>query len=149
MKIRTIFFLIPVLIISGSCAPKSLNADRERMQAEIFQTEKAFAEMAADSGIGAAFIAFAAPEAVLKRGNRLIVGRDSIRRFFDRNEQLEAKLTWSPDFTDVAASGDMAYTWGRFVWSCPDSSGTIQKTEGIFHTVWKRQADGSWKFVWD
>ena len=27
--------------------------------------------------------------------------------------------------------------------------GNENSMEGIFHTVWKRQEDGSWKFVWD
>ena len=38
--------------------------------------------------------------------------------------------------------------WGRLaieykVMTDPSSE------EGVFHTVWKRQPDGSWKFVWD
>jgi ketosteroid isomerase-like protein len=56
-------------------------------------------------------------------------------------------LTWSPDFIDVSASGDMAYTYGKYNYTTTDSLGNVSEIEGIFHTVWKRQADGNWKFV--
>jgi ketosteroid isomerase-like protein len=30
-----------------------------------------------------------------------------------------------------------------------DSVGNKKDFKGIFHTVWKKQKDGSWKYVWD
>jgi ketosteroid isomerase-like protein len=58
-------------------------------------------------------------------------------------------VKWSPDFIDVSKEGDMAYTYGKYVWQSPDSTGKMNVSNGIFHTVWKRQVDGSWKYVWD
>lgn len=36
-----------------------------------------------------------------------------------------------------------------YTYSVTDSTGETKSSSGIFHTVWKRQADGTWKFVWD
>lgn len=119
------------------------------LKQEIEDTELAFARMAMDSGIEAAFRAYAAPDAVMKRGNKLVSGYDSIVVYLDKNKQEGAELKWSPDFISVSRSGDLAYTYGGFVYTYPDSAGVIQKQEGFFHTVWKRQPDGKWKFVWD
>lgn len=58
-------------------------------------------------------------------------------------------LTWKPTFVDVSKSGDMAFTYGDFVFTYLDSLGNKKQNKGIFHTVWKRQNDSSWKFVWD
>jgi ketosteroid isomerase-like protein len=49
----------------------------------------------------------------------------------------------------VSACGDLGYTWGSYTFTATDSLGATHRSEGIFHTVWKRQPDGSWKFVWD
>ena len=58
-------------------------------------------------------------------------------------------LVWKPDYVDVSESGDLAYTYGKYTFTSRDSTGRKVVSKGIFHTVWKRQEDGSWKFVWD
>ena len=58
-------------------------------------------------------------------------------------------LSWKPDFIDVSDSGDMAYTYGKALYTYTDSLGVTKEYPALFHTVWKRQEDGSWKFVWD
>ena len=50
---------------------------------------------------------------------------------------------------DVSESGDLAYTYGKYTFSAFDSNAKKIEAKGIFHTVWKRQEDGSWKFVYD
>jgi ketosteroid isomerase-like protein len=121
----------------------------QKLKQEIEYTEMAFARMAIDSGIETAFRAYAAPDAVMKRGNRLVSGYDSIVVYLDKTKQEGAQLNWSPDFISVSRSGDLAYTYGEFIYTFSDSAGVIKKQEGFFHTVWKRQPDGKWKFVWD
>lgn len=121
----------------------------QALKQEIEDTELAFSRLAMDSGIEKAFKSYAAPDAVMKRENRLISGYDSIVVYLDKNRQAGAELSWTPEFISVSESGDLAYTYGRYIYTFPDSSGVIQKQEGFFHTVWKRQPDGKWKFVWD
>ena len=58
-------------------------------------------------------------------------------------------LVWEPDFIDVSVAGDLAYTYGKFTYTSITESGDTLTSKGIFHTVWKRQEDGSWKYVWD
>ncbi|PKP04019.1 MAG: hypothetical protein CVU14_01005 [Bacteroidetes bacterium HGW-Bacteroidetes-9] len=144
---KSVAFLF--LLAFNACSDLPSAKELERIKKEVIETELAFTRMAADSRIEAAFLHYAAKDAVLKRGNKLIAGFDSISAYLVENKQAGAELTWYPDFSDVAASGDLAYTYGKFVYSFPDSTGTIRKQEGIFHTVWKRQTDGKWKFVWD
>lgn len=107
--------------------------------------------MAQKEGIAKAFVAYAAEDAVLLRNNSLIIGIDSLRENFNRQKSQPGKvsLSWKPDFVDVASSGDLGYTYGKYVYTTTDSTGTKNAVEGVFHTVWKRQADGKWKYVWD
>lgn len=118
---------------------------------EIREVEADFAAMAASEGIAEAFLHFAAEDAVLMRNDQLFIGRQKLKEQFAQNPtQLpDEKLSWKPDFVDVSAAGDLAYTYGSYLYSYTDSTGARVEHSGIFHTVWKRQADGSWRFVWD
>jgi ketosteroid isomerase-like protein len=117
---------------------------------EIIDTERAFSEMAKSEGVPKAFITFAADEVVVLRSNKLIKGKNALKASYEKGMASENfSLTWKPDFVDVSASGDLGYTYGKYVYTAIDSLGNTKSSEGIFHTVWKRQQDGSWKFVWD
>ena len=59
-------------------------------------------------------------------------------------------LTFSSDKVDVAASGDLAASRGTFTETATDpATKAVTKTTGTFVTVYKPQADGAWKAVWD
>lgn len=141
--------LIFILLIA--CQRGHEKGKVDKWKSEIVETEQEFARMAKEKGIPEAFLTFAADEAVLMRNNILIIGKDSIRQSFENSKTDYTKITlsWEPDFVDVSASGDLGYTYGKYIYSVKDSLGKESVSEGIFHTVWKRQRDGKWRFVWD
>jgi ketosteroid isomerase-like protein len=59
------------------------------------------------------------------------------------------KLVWHPEKVGVAHSGDLGYTIGTYDWSYKDASGKAITDKGKYLTVWKKQADGSWKVLFD
>ncbi|HLN96483.1 MAG TPA: DUF4440 domain-containing protein [Flavobacterium sp.] len=131
----------------------SQKTDTERTEAlkkEIVKTEAAFRDLLKAKGPAVAFWTYAAPDAVIKRDNdSLIKGRDNIRNYYARPSFQKANVDWKPDFVEVSADGTMAYTYGKFVWKYNDKDGKPQSYTGVFHTVWRRMADGTWKYVWD
>lgn len=146
-----------LLIFSGmilSLALSNCNTDSKsqagKAKTEIEQAEKEFDKMGSEKGIAEAFWFFADSNAVIKRGmDSLIHGKEGIRNFYSGAYYKTAKVTWSPDFIDASASGDRGYTYGKYIWRSTDSTGAVIESKGIFHTVWKKQLDGSWKYVWD
>lgn len=144
-KLKNIFALIILMLFA--CNSKTNSESVELWKQEIQEVERSFAKLASEEGIHNAFVAFAADDAVLMRGNQLIKNKTGIDEFYKGNDVKT--LSWAPDFVEVAASGDLAYTYGPFTFTSIDSSGNKTENKGIFHTVWKRQADGSWKYVWD
>lgn len=138
--------LILVMIMVTACSSPSPD-DAEKKKDQIIRTELDFAKMADKEGVAEAFYKYAADSAVIGRGGKIIKGREAIRDYYEKNLKPGTKLQWAPDFVDV--SGDLGYTWGKYTHSVPDSTGNITESHGVFHTVWKRQADGSWRFVWD
>jgi ketosteroid isomerase-like protein len=133
-----------------ACETGQNNALRELAKTGIGEAEKDFAKMAAENGIAKAFEFYADSNATIRRGrDSLIHGKEGIRNFYSADYFKTATVTWSPDFIDASQNGDMGYTYGKYTWQSKDSSGRINEAKGIFHTVWKKQKDGSWKYVWD
>lgn len=149
MKLQLLPFILLMFFIA--CHRHSEHNIVETSKNEILTTERKFAEMSEKEGILKAFLFYAAEDAVLMRNNKLVKGKKSLRSYFEENEKSnnEISLTWSPDFVEVSKSGDLGYTYGNYVVNYTDSLGVVTSEEGIFHTVWKKQKNGDWRFVWD
>lgn len=146
-----ILFSIIVVILLISCNYQNSEDSIKKWKTEIIETERDFARMADEEGIEKAFLSYAADDAVLMRNNNLVLGKESIRERFQTpgSPSGSVTLSWEPDFVDVSACGDLGYTYGKYTATITDSLGNIQLDSGIFHTVWKRQPDGFWRYVWD
>jgi len=142
---------ISLVLLFCGCQNKMDSTKVETWKKEVFDTEIAFSAMAESDGIAHAFLHFASEDAVLLRNSQLIKGKVSIQNWFETNKAAydQSKLSWKPDFVEVSSSGDLGYTYGKYVYTSRDSLGNTESSEGIFHTVWKKQTDGTWRFVWD
>ncbi|MFP2996084.1 nuclear transport factor 2 family protein [Spongiivirga sp. MCCC 1A20706] len=139
--------LAMLLLILTSCNNSYQND--EKWKKEIIQVEKDFNDMAQKEGLVKAFEYYAAKDGVIRRGKKVIKGKESIAKWYQNDVRPNETLTWKPTFVDVSVSGDLAYTYGDYVFTSLDSLGNKKENKGIFHTVWKRQKDGNWRFVWD
>lgn len=135
--------LISLLLIG--CEPK---IDKSKIKDEIWQAEADFEKMAKEKGIPEAFFAFADEAATISRGE-LIHGPKAILDFYQKAKMQNVQLSWSPDSIFVSESADLAYTYGGYKMISTDSLGQRSSQSGIFHTIWKKQKDGGWKYVWD
>lgn len=109
---------------------------------DLEATEEAFAQTMADRD-HAAFVSFLAEEAVFFGGRGEIRGRAAVaaawKPFFDGPA---APFSWRPDTAAVLDSGSLGLTSGPVF--APDGTRI-----GTFNSVWRREADGSWKIVFD
>ena len=140
---------IPFLLataIAGCCNIASAQNSRSA-KSELFEAEASFCQLAKDSGIAVAFRTFAAEDAAICRDAKLIVGRNEIAAYY-KDADTSDRLEWKPIFADVASSLDLGYTYGEYDFTGV-RSGKVIKQHGAFHTVWRKQKDGKWKFVVD
>nr|WP_294937262.1 nuclear transport factor 2 family protein [uncultured Flavobacterium sp.] len=150
MKTVKIFSAVAAILLFLSCKSNSVSEPKTDNKTAIAQAEKDFEKMVAEKGIAEGFYHFAAENAVIKRErDTLIIGKENIRNYYSNPRYKNASVTWTPDFIEVSEKGDMAYTYGKYIWSTKDTSGNTKTSKGVFHTVWKKQSDGSWKYVWD
>ncbi|RIV68749.1 YybH family protein [Flagellimonas aequoris] len=149
MDIKRVCIGLIVLLWLG-CNTPTKKSKLETWKQEIRDTEKAFSNMAQKEGVAKAFETYCANDVVMMRNNKLVKGKDGLKTYFShQTSSSNFKLSWAPDFVDVSSSGDLGYTYGKYQLTYKDSTGAEMQNTGVFHTVWKRQPDQTWKFVWD
>jgi len=146
MKRYFVLLVILMAALSG-CAKR---ADVEAERAALLQADADWATAVATKDPDA-FASFFAPDAILMAPNLPVVnGMEGIRQWATANMSLPGfAVTWEATSAEVAASGDIGYTLGRFTFQMTLPDGTPLTDTGKYATIWKRQADGMWKVAVD
>ena len=135
------------LVLPDGASAKA--AGKEALKAEVAKMEDAFCAMAKDRGILAAFEYFAAPDvAFVDTDPSKLRGLAAVRERMGP-DQPGVSVNWSAMFTDVSDDGTLGYNWGRYEWRSPGPDGKERVRTGFFLTIWKRQPDGTWRYVMD
>jgi ketosteroid isomerase-like protein len=114
----------------------------------LFDLEARFAKDVLERG-GAGFAQWFAEDGVaLGNGAAPLIGKVAIVRSATWSPK-DYQLTWTPTDAMMGPSGDMGYTWGHYEGHSKDASGNPVTTSGRYITMWRKQADGSWKVVLD
>lgn len=137
--IRNSFFIFCIVIVLISCNNKHMNPLEE-----LFETDRAMSTLATDIGFDLALLQYADSEMIKFNDNSYpIVGKINFEKNIQGKPVIKS-LTWEPIGGEVAASGDLGYTWGNWKMQLHNSV-----KYGNYFTVWKKQSDGRWKFVLD
>ena len=112
---------------------------------QLLEVDRKFSSTSVEKGFNKAFIEFAHPDAVLLRENSMpIVGKESVVQLFEKADTTGVNFTWEPLAGDIAASGELGYTYGVYSFK----KDTITK-KGTYVSIWKKDAAGYWKFALD
>jgi ketosteroid isomerase-like protein len=115
--------------------------DLATLAAEVRAAETAFAKSMADRD-HSAFTAHLADEAVFFSG-KVLRGRAAVAEGWKRlYEGPKAPFSWEPEKVEVLDSGTLALSSGPV--RDPDG-----KRVGTFNSIWRREAEGRWKIVFD
>jgi len=142
--------LICAMLLLGIIAPGFAQKEKEQTALEsMVATELAFAKMAKDVGTRPAFSAFIADDGILFRPGP-VKGKEWLAKNPAPAPASGKRpwLSWYPTVAHISDMGDMGYTTGPWEFR-PDINDAKAVAFGNFLTVWKKQADGSWKFVID
>jgi ketosteroid isomerase-like protein len=138
--------LVFILLFTLFSCDLKFRKDDERVKAlnEMQQTDVDFSNLAKEQGFRKAFLEYMAEDGILLRdNNRPIVGAKAIQYISSINDST-FKLDWDPQGGDMSKSGDMGFTYGLYT-----LTGDTSQQEGTYITVWRKQADGKWKFLLD
>lgn len=130
MSKAALFALLAVVATPAFAAPVD--------PAPVVAAERAFAADGLALGVRDSFLKHAAPDAI-------VFGPDvqKVHEIFPKQDPDKGgpPLVWWPLWAGIARSGDLGFTSGPFIYD--------GKPGGYYFTVWKRQADGGWKWVYD
>lgn len=111
----------------------------------LLNTDLQFSNLSKAQGTKVAFLQYMDSNAVLLKPNQYPVVGEAARLYYEKQAtDTSVHLTWAPQSAMMARSGDLGYTYG--IWTLAAKDTTLQ---GTYVTMWRKQKDGSWKFVLD
>jgi ketosteroid isomerase-like protein len=119
-------------------------------EAAIRAADVAFSKAVEAKQLDAA-VAYYADDAVAMFVNApMLTTKEAIRKAFGEMLAMPGvAMKWQVTKVEAARSGDFGYTIGTYEMTMNDPKGNPMTDRGKYATVWKKQADGSWKAVVD
>lgn len=111
---------------------------------EIMEVDRAFSKLSEQKGLKTAFVEYIDSNGVLLRPNSVPLTEGYAMDIISRSSDTGFTMTWAPKNGAVAASSDLAYTYGVYSYKQNNSDSVVY---GTYVTIWKKQPDGKWKFV--
>jgi uncharacterized protein (TIGR02246 family) len=151
------FSIVPftgLLLLAGCNSappPVAPAVDVAAEQAKIRDIESGWVQEAAAKDVEKAAGHYTDDAVLIISGSPAAKGKDAIHAAWKALlEDPNVKLTFSADRVELSASGDMATTKGSYTLTVtnPKTKKPIED-KGSYLTVYKKQADGSWKVIED
>jgi ketosteroid isomerase-like protein len=135
-------WLVSMAILGAMAAGADVRPELSEPADQVRKTETAFAKTMADRD-HAAFASFLSEEAVFMSGPLALRGKQQVAGAWAKLYQgPDAPFSWAPEHVEVLESGKLAFSSGPI----HDPTG---KRIGTFHSVWRLEADGRWRIVFD
>lgn len=131
-------------------ATPAADPERERRIEEIRRAELAFAATVAERRLEA-FAAMVADDAVfLGARGEVARGRDEVVAAWRGLFAADAPdFRWHPEIVELSGDGTLGLSRGPWTVRGRDPQGNPFERGGTFTSIWRRQADGSWRVVFD
>jgi ketosteroid isomerase-like protein len=149
MKRYLTLFVTPLLTALLIFSPRAF-AQKENVSpalAALVEAERSFARTSVEKGIRDSFYEFFAEDGINFQPHPTNT-RANIRKQPAPAARPPITLNWEPAYADISRAGDLGYTTGPFKLT---DQGPQQRPprHGYYFSIWKKQADGSWKVVID
>ncbi len=150
--VATVFALFLGLGCTGVVEPTTEGIDLEAERVALMAADDAFSEASSTSDdpiatVSAHYLDDAnvlAPDMPMARGKEA-----SMAIFAALGALPEYSLSWKAEIAEVGGAADLGYTIGPYHMEFLDPEGNPVVIDGKFMTIWKKQADGTWKIAVD
>ena len=113
---------------------------------KMMDADRAFSKLSLEKGMKNAFLEYIDSNGILLRPSQYpLIGANAID-FLSQLNDSSYTLQWKPKGGTIAQSGELGYTYGLYVLKPAGKDTTLY---GTYVSIWKKQTDGSWKFVLD
>jgi ketosteroid isomerase-like protein len=136
-----------VIILNGIIILSCSRDNKKKSDGTLLKADRDFSAMSVKEGMFKAFLYYMDEEGVILRDSSYpSKGKEELRKRFEGRSDTSFVLSWDPLYERISDSGELGYTYG--IHSTLDKA-TRKISKGTYITIWKKQSDGSWKFVLD
>lgn len=146
MKLIIISLLFAVL--AGCTDTKEVDTKKE--EERLMQISREWSKLAATDSMEKTLSYWADDAVIMSPGQPTIKGKKAIREMMEATSKIPGfKISWEPVSAFVSKSGDMAYLIEQNKITMNDSLGNAVTEFNKSVTIWRKDADGSWKNIVD
>ena len=127
---RCFSLALAALLAAAPAAAKDIDP------APVVAAERAFAADGLELGVQASFLKHSAPDGIVFGPEPILA-----KAAFGEPRPKGKPLVWWPLWAAIARSGDLGFTTGPYTFD--------GNPGGYYFTVWGKQPDGSWKWLYD
>jgi len=141
---------VAVLVFAGTTISAAQKSNPNPDEQAIRKLDKDWSAAAGSKDVDKTVSFYSDDASALPFNAPIANGKDQIRQVWAHLTSLPGfALSFGPTKIEVAKSGDLAYDVGTFELKTNDAQGNTTTEVGKYTVVWKKQADGSWKFALD
>ncbi len=153
LLIILVVIIIAAILITinvGDSSKKKSTKFVEANKLSLIKADEDFYTASTIYGTGRAFIDFADDSVILLRQQHFpITGKSELTKLYLNHDTDKTTLQWKPIKAEVSPDGQLGYTIGNWTYTGRDEHGIPANQYGNYITIWKKQADGKWKYVLD
>ena len=130
----------------ATAQPDTRAADERKIR----ETDMAWSKAGAAKDLERMLAFFADGASELAPNAPIATGKEALRKVWSHYFATPGfSISWQPTRVEVSRGSDLGYSLGTYVLTTPDPAGKPVTDRGKYVTIWKKQADGSWKVIAD
>jgi ketosteroid isomerase-like protein len=144
-EVRDVTYLLPKQSMPSKTDSAAIERDRE----SLAEAERSFSREAQTMGIGPAFQKYGSPDAInlfTPDESMFVMGNVAIGQNVGAGSPPNtSSVSWGPEKTVIAASGDFGVTVGYIVQNTPKEGAPNKQP---FFTIWRRESPAApWRYI--
>jgi uncharacterized protein (TIGR02246 family) len=145
---KKITLIAIMVIIFFSCNQQTVDTKTEGEK--LMNVSREWSKVAATRDVEKTLNYWADDATVISAGQPTLIGKKAIRQMVEGSfKNPSFKIGWEPESVEISKSGDVGYMIEHDDLTVNDSTGNPKTQHYKSITIWKKQADGSWKNVVD
>jgi ketosteroid isomerase-like protein len=144
------WMLCAVVLVAGGALAGARRAAGDSEESALLKADRDFSEATVSRRLEGFRSFLAANASTLRADKPVIAGKEALSATWQpllANPALG--ISWSPLSASGSNRGDLGYTVGTYEITQSDDKGKHVVGTGKYLTVWRKQADGSWKVEFD
>ena len=151
---KFIVLIAAISLFTGCCQNSKKSTDnsinKDSLTSVLLAEDRKWNDLAQKKGFYHARLDFVADNSIEMGDNSMpLEGKKAIEDYTKANTDLDFTVSWKPIRAEVAASGELGYSFGGWTLKTKTKAGKDTTLYGNYITVWHKQADGSWKYIID